>query len=400
MTYRMKTALLAATSLTFIAGGTAQAEEWDIRFGGYYNAMVAYASNDAATGNGVDDTNGLGLSHNTEFFFQPTITLDNGIKISARMDFEADNDGIGVDEPELRISGSFGSLILGSMQDADHGPLVYSAPNAAIISLYDADEPTYIRWNPGSNGLSFRNNMAELAYDIVPVQGDQSGVSRANPFGFDSSVISTTNPANDGLTEGRRITYFTPRFAGFQLGVSYANSDQPRAGCSTNTCHVFDIGANYVGSFAGVDVSLGASYSVADTNDPAADPTLFRTSGEITLQNYSFGASFAEQNGSSGGGEYDGQSFGLGASYATGPWTFGIDYFHGEMNDYRHIGFGPRAELSSAFVSVSYRADERTDLSVFLGHVSYREDVGDGGFGTPGDNIDGFVIGTGIGLSF
>jgi hypothetical protein len=115
MTYRMKTALLAATSLTFIAGGTAQAEEWDIRFGGYYNAMVAYASNDAATGNGVDDTNGLGLSHNTEFFFQPTITLDNGIKISARMDFEADNDGIGVDEPELRISGSFGSLILGSM---------------------------------------------------------------------------------------------------------------------------------------------------------------------------------------------------------------------------------------------------------------------------------------------
>ena len=60
MTYRMKTALLAATSLTFIAGGTAQAEEWDIRFGGYYNAMVAYASNDAATGNGVDDTDGLG----------------------------------------------------------------------------------------------------------------------------------------------------------------------------------------------------------------------------------------------------------------------------------------------------------------------------------------------------
>ena len=397
MTYRMKTALLAATSLTFIAGGQSEAAEWDLQVGGYYNAMMAYASNDAATGNGVDDTDGLGIAFDSEIYVLPTITLDNGLKISARMDFEADNDGIGVDEPEIIVAGSFGSLVLGSADDADLG----AGRNPSSLSpLDDPSSPDYLPSNRGYNETSFRGAMADLAYDIVPVQGDQSGVSRANPFGFGSSVISTTNPANDGLTEGRRITYFTPRFAGFQIGVSYANSDQPRAGCSTNACHLFDIGANYVGSFAGVDVSLGASYSVADTNDPAADPTLFRTRGEITLQNYSFGASFAEQNGSSGGGEYDGQSFGLGASYASGPWTFGIDYFHGEMNDYRHIGFGPRAQLSSAFVSVSYRADERTDLSVFLGHVSYREDVGDGGFGTPGDNIDAFVIGTGIGLSF
>ena len=248
MTYRMKTALLAATSLTFIAGGTAQAEEWDIRFGGYYNAMVAYASNDAATGNGVDDTDGLGIAFDSEINVMPSIELDNGLRFTVQIDLETDGGGIDVDEPEIIVSGSFGSLVLGSADDADLG----AGWNPSSLSpLDDPSSPDYLPSNRGYNQPTFRGAMADLAYDIVPVQGDQSGVSRANPFGFGSSVISTTNPANDGLTEGRRITYFTPRFAGFQIGVSYANSDQPRAGCSTNACHLSISGRITLGALPG-----------------------------------------------------------------------------------------------------------------------------------------------------
>lgn len=403
MTNHNKAALLAATSLTVFTTGAALAEEWDVRVGGYYNAMVAYASNDPATGNGLDDENGLEHAHQGEFYVRPTITLDNGIQISARMDFEINEDGLEADEPDLTISGSFGSLVLGSNEDADMGRLIYSAPNAAIVSLNDADTPDYIPWYPGSGGSLFRNDLAINAFNALPVQGLQSGVNRANPFNFGAAILSSTNPGNDARSEGRRISYFTPRFAGFQLGVSYANTDEaspnPLRDCSANSCNLFDIGASYAGNFGGVDLAAGLGYSWADTNDPNADPTLVRGSLSIGFGGYTIGGSFAEQNGSSGG-EYDGNSFSIGANYTEGPWSFGINYFNGRMTDHLHIGFGPRVELSSAFIDVSYQANERTNLSVFLGHVSYREDVGDGGFGTPGDNLDSFVIGTGIGLSF
>ena len=43
---------------------------------------------------------------------------------------------------------------------------------------------------------------------------------------------------------------------------------------------------------------------------------------------------------------------------------------------------------------------EKAEVFGTLTHVDFDEDVSDAGFGTPGDDIDGFIIGTGFRLSF
>jgi len=61
--------------------------------------------------------------------------------------------------------------------------------------------------------------------------------------------------------DAQRITYFTPRFSGFQLGASYArdanqdNSNQVDANANGTLHDIFDIGANYVNSFGAFDVA-------------------------------------------------------------------------------------------------------------------------------------------------
>ncbi len=398
---RMKSTLLtgSAVGLCLLAVPGAAAE-WEITVGGYYNSMLAYGQPQADTGNGLDDQDGLGLAQDAEIFFRPQITLDNGIKFSATVDVDFQNEEFVVDEPELRITGSFGSFVIGSNEDASLNPLV--APDLSINSeTYDGTS-TVPNW--GHQPRSFRDTLFGNAFDIAPIQGLQSGVNRANPFAFDSSVISTTLPYNDARETTRRITYFTPRFAGFQLGVSYAQDNEyspnPLRDCSMNSCNFFDVGLSYSGDFDGLRLAAGLGYGTGDTNDPNRTPELVQGHVSIGYAGFTLGGSWAEQNESSGG-EYDGTSYSIGGTYnPDGPWSFGLTYFHGEMVDFMHVGFGPRVSLCSTFLDASYQANERTNLSVYLGHVNYREDVGDGGFGTPGDNLASFVIGTGIGLSF
>ena len=99
--------VLLGTSAIALAGAMAMpanAAEWDVRVGGYYNAMVAYGSTDLPTGN-TADFDGVDVSTNTEIFFLPSITLDNGIKIGANVQLEGETSGDTIDESYVYIKG-------------------------------------------------------------------------------------------------------------------------------------------------------------------------------------------------------------------------------------------------------------------------------------------------------
>ena len=78
----------------------ANAAEWDVRVGGYYNGMVAYATTKLSGTAGerrvflrqISDFEGVDVSTNAEIFFLPSITLDNGIKIGASIQLEGEHD--------------------------------------------------------------------------------------------------------------------------------------------------------------------------------------------------------------------------------------------------------------------------------------------------------------------
>ena len=68
----------------------------------------------------------------------------------------------------------------------------YAAPNAAIFSFNSSSTNDYINWTLNAPFIS------------------------RGPGGTTFLEVAHNN-------EAKRITYFTPRFAGFQIGVSYAH---------------------------------------------------------------------------------------------------------------------------------------------------------------------------------
>ncbi len=362
--------ILLSTSAIAVAGAMAaqaSAAEWDVRVGGYYNAMVAYAATDG-NGIGTADFDGVEVSTNTEIFFLPSITLDNGIKIGANIQLEGETNGDQIDESYVQIKGSFGEILIGSENSAGY-KMTYGAPNAAIISLNSPSTGDYIAWSGFTGGDVFRRT---LGTTFLEVQGNN---------------------------DAKRITYFTPRFAGFQIGVSYAHDafqdnfgPTNIASGSGSVAHIFDIGANYVQSFGDFNVAISGRYGVGQNQTAGftADmPTVYAFGVNLGYAGFTIGGSFAEANEHNNGVD-DGTAYDFGASYANGPWTLSITYFHGENGE----PGGTTDEQDTFGAAVDYKLAKGVRLNLFGAYVDYDSAAG------PGSDVDGWVIGTGIGLSF
>ncbi len=181
-----RTNLLIATAMasgTLLEVQYANGAEWDIRLGGYYDAMIVSASTETP----VADITDVDVTKDAEIYVRPSITLDNGLTFAAEIQLEGETSASQIDESFAYIQGSFGRVLIGST-DGAAGQLhqgLYSA-GAGLDDFY-LDGSGFPEWVPDSNR------------DLL------------NTGNFSAR-------ANDA----QWITYFTPRFAGFQLGVNYA----------------------------------------------------------------------------------------------------------------------------------------------------------------------------------
>ncbi len=404
-----KKSLLSTTAIILACStySTAFAAEWDVRVGGYFEAFTAYSSSDVAGFTG-DDHDGFDILLNGEISFKPSITLDNGLTFGGKIVLEENGEADAVDEAYLFIDGSFGQVLLGSSHSAGH-KMAYGAPDV-----------TWVGVNSGS------------LTSFIPFHGPVAGFNRGDDV-F-RKTLGTTFIENDGNDkDAGRITYYTPRFAGFQLGVSYARdeSDNPNPGtdCSRKTCEYFDIGANYVRSFGEYSIGISGRYGIGDNNRfDDLDPEIWGLGAVLKYGGFTIGGSFAEQNNGRGGG-LDGEAYDLGASYTTGPWAFSFTYFNGQNADNEHIGTGFKEELEIYKIGATYdlgpprggsfgedvftgyssggggsipQIKPKLKLSAYIAKVDFDEERGDFGganFAT-GDDVDGFVIGTSLRVSF
>ena len=108
---------------------------------------------------------------------------------------------------------------------------------------------------------------------------------------------------------------------------------------AANTGHIFDVGANYVQSFGDFNVAAsvrwGTGSNTLSANAPVGapdTPTVFGAGLNLGYAGFTIGGSWAESN-EHNGGQDDGNAYDIGASYATGPWTFSLTYFHGENEE-------------------------------------------------------------------
>ncbi|MBX3492302.1 MAG: porin [Parvibaculum sp.] len=202
----------------------------------------------------------------------------------------------------------------------------------------------------GTDGAAFKMHYTSPWF--VPGNGVDSpnilNVPSAATIGHRHSTFSLM------AADANKVTYFTPRFAGFQLGLSYTpdvsyNGPNPNglgaptagAAAGIRIDDVVEVALNYAGSFGGVDVGASAFYVSGETalNVGASDP-----------QEIGFGLNLGMSGFTLGGAWYESEDLGVtsvpvpsvagleeevwtvGLSYATGPWTVGIAYLEDEFS--------------------------------------------------------------------
>jgi outer membrane protein OmpU len=216
-----------------------------------YTEVGVRAATDETNVNGIPDKGYNGYM-DTEVHIQAIGKTDGGVTYGSYVAMDlyqnenVDNSGVNTDEANLFFSGGFGRIELGRQDGAE---------DVMFVGAEDAQS--------GTGGID----------------GDTTNLP---------SVYHISNG------DSAKAIYYTPRFGGFQLGADVVPDQSDNAGinCSANSsnprCAAFPLGtagygfgagANWVGSFAGFDLTLSTTGAFTHNNGSVADP---QRPGEFT----------------------------------------------------------------------------------------------------------------------
>jgi outer membrane protein OmpU len=229
----------------------------EVSLGGYTEFLVEGATEETLT-NG-DSDRGYFFNHDTEIHVRAEGTTDGGVTYGSLVEIEAGNLPMVADEMNLYFSGGFGRIELGR-QDGVVDTMVL---DASIIAA-------------GTGG----------------VDGDTD------------NLITAGNIADVG--DATKITYYTPRIAGFQLGGSFTPDsgdgvDEPLTGDNNGDLQtVAQGGVNWEGEFGGLETGLFGVGTWGEVEDTIAvdggDVRAWAGGGLIGFGGLDFAASYGHSD--------------------------------------------------------------------------------------------------------
>lgn len=292
----MKKVLLAGTALVAAAlvASPAQAE-LKLGLGGHFKGYGVYVDEDAE----VADQRDFEFRKNTEVHFTGETTLDNGLTVGVHVEQSVENIDDQDNENYAYFSGGWGRVNFGNEDGAAY-LLQIAAPSAD--SNVDGLR-TYIR--------GFQSDV-ELDYDLAH-------------FGNGPIEANTTTTAS----RTDRITYLTPKFNGFQAGVSYAPEASTNDGLNAMGVNgledAWELAARWDGQFEGVGISVGAGYATVDNDAGLAEPEGWNVGFNLAWNAFSFGAVYLDEQDTQGV-DIDSTTWVVGAAWDNGPWHVGASY--------------------------------------------------------------------------
>ena len=337
------TALVGASMLA--AGAAQAAEPIKIVTFGWVNEYIGIAETDEASG---EDFNAGAAHLDGQVNFKGSVDLDNGLNVGVRLEIEMPDPG-SLDETFVWVKGDFGELRAGNHNSAGY----------SMIS--------------GVPGVGMPINSGWIS-DFIPfVKGYLDD--------FRSVGVSTKI---DFANDDNGIIYYTPRFSGFQFGVSYhpnANRANQKAGVTDTTKDDYfngvGVGLTFVESFDGFDINFGASYARAEAGDATKaeggdDQEQVNVSLNLGTGGFTIGAAYANQLegrftlAANGDPEVsnEGENWALGAGYSTGPWTVTLAYMHSEVEGDTANAAEDEIDAVSGAVSYALGPGITTDFTV------------------------------------
>lgn len=294
----MKRILLGTTALLgsgLLAAGPASAADvkaggaFDLTISGFARFLANAGDYQARTGQ-PKGSNGLDFSNDTEVNVTGKATDEStGIDYGFRIEFEADTDSSNnTDETWLFISGEFGEFRFGDEDGAS-------------------------------------DNMALGGQTVAVGTGGIDGTL------VDQGAVVKLTDSSDAT----KIIYYSPKFSGFQLGVSYTphgsnNSGRQGAGAAVanlNTGEVKDWfagGLAYTGDIgpAGVKASVTGMYGTDESSDRDADTQGVYAGAVVDVYGFSVGAGWGSEKVL----DFDREWYNLGAAAALGPVKVSITW--------------------------------------------------------------------------
>eukprot|EP00353_Schmidingerella_taraikaensis_P010835 CAMPEP_0185573870 /NCGR_PEP_ID=MMETSP0434-20130131/5464_1 /TAXON_ID=626734 ORGANISM="Favella taraikaensis, Strain Fe Narragansett Bay" /NCGR_SAMPLE_ID=MMETSP0434 /ASSEMBLY_ACC=CAM_ASM_000379 /LENGTH=322 /DNA_ID=CAMNT_0028190237 /DNA_START=252 /DNA_END=1216 /DNA_ORIENTATION=- len=212
----------------------------------------------------------------------------------------------------------------------------------------------------GTDGAAFKMHYTSPWF--VPGNGvDSPNIYNMNNGGVTFS--SRTSTFSLLAEDSNKISYFTPRLAGFQLGASFtpdAGTNDPIANgfglSATNSAaeDVFEIALNYAGEFGGLSVGADVFYVTGEAPGAGAtgDPTEQGVGASLGWGGFTLGGAYTQTEdinaatqgntiaalAGASGNESDTWTVGL--AYGSGPWTVGAAYFESETENTTGVSLG------------------------------------------------------------
>jgi len=315
----MKKTLLASTALVGAAllaapasaGTVGSKDAMSVSVGGTLWFSVALYDEDVSAGNGRGYRFGVNES---EVYVNASNTADNGIKYGVSIELNAGGaDGSAADEAYAYLdSDQWGRLELGDQDDAT---------NRMRLGSQNAHKGL------GGPAGGLGGNLTLFGSGNFNTWGGESTAARAD---WDNNTTS----------DDTKVTYFSPRFAGFQLGASLT----PDTGVNSGSAglvdtdndgdleNVISYGINYVGKFDDIGVGLSFVGQTGDDEDAngsdstVEDLSIWNVGGKIDFAGFTLGAHYSDFGDSgittanANNGADAGSVWSVGLGYQAGPW--------------------------------------------------------------------------------
>jgi outer membrane protein OmpU len=323
-----------------------------------------------------------GFAFNAELEVRGGVTFDNGSQLGAFVEFELDNDNndaVVTDNNKDILDKAY--LYYKSI----YGHVQFGATDGAADQMSIA-APSISR--------ETRINGGDIYFFEVPFDEVE----------FRPVVLRTDLYASG---DNIKVVYFTPRWKGFQAGVSYmpdfSHSLMDFFDPDTTfdqQSEMFELAANYSGSIGTVDVAVGGAYLTGNNEAPAFNFALGRDNEDIEEwtagANVGFGierfavrvgGSYKHSNvsgavifGASGTGvvddEFDTDIWDIGATVSRGPFSVGATYIRGESEENNFFNASGISFLDGdAFeVGAGYKFGPGIRFNLAYQHYEYEND--------------------------
>ncbi|NNE85599.1 MAG: porin [Alphaproteobacteria bacterium] len=320
----MKKTLLASTALIGAALLTAPAhagtvgsgDNLAVRLSGFMWFQVNVIDEDISAGNG----RGFDFDiPETELHINASNTADNGIKYGVSIEMEVNTDASNNgDEVWAFLSGDFGRVEMGDQDDAT---------NRMLVGAFQAHQG--ICGPFGGLGC------------LAPVFQSGGG----EPF-----TIARTDWQVATSSDATKVTYFSPRFSGFQVGASFTPDSGGNGASFGETDNDGDyekmmgLGLNYTGKFDDFGISASVLYETATDEDTINGGETFEdlefiyVGAKVDFAGFTVGANYRD-NGDTGlsksataAGADHGHYWAVAAGYKMGPWGVSAWYSYGERD--------------------------------------------------------------------